>query len=35
MRRSRKRLTRIIIWIISIVVVIGMGLTLVTPLLMR
>jgi hypothetical protein len=35
MRHSKKRLTRIIIWIISIIVVIGMGLTLVTPLLMR
>jgi hypothetical protein len=35
MRRSRKRLTRIIIWIISVVVVIGLGLTLVAPLLTR
>jgi hypothetical protein len=35
MRRSRNRLTRIIIWIISIIVVIGLGLTLITPLLMR
>jgi hypothetical protein len=35
MRRSRKRLTRIIIWVISVVVVVGLGLTLIAPLLTR
>jgi hypothetical protein len=35
MRRSNKRLTRIIIAIISVIVIIGMGLTLVAPLLTR
>jgi hypothetical protein len=33
--RPRKRLTRIIIWIISVIVVIGMALTLIAPLLTR
>jgi cytochrome c-type biogenesis protein CcmE len=35
MRRSKNRLTRIIIIIVSIVVVVGLGLTLISPLLMR
>jgi hypothetical protein len=35
MRHSRKRLVRIIIWIISVIIVIGLGLTLVAPLLGR
>ena len=35
MRRSNKRLTRIIIAIISIIVVVGLGLTLIAPLLTR
>jgi hypothetical protein len=35
MRHSRKRLTRIIILIISVIVVIGLGLTLVAPFLGR
>jgi hypothetical protein len=35
MRRSKKRLTRIIIAIISVIVVVGMGLTLIAPLLTR
>jgi hypothetical protein len=35
MRRSKNRLTRIIIWIISIVLVVGMGLTLIRPFLLH
>lgn len=35
MRRSNKRLTRIIIAIISVIVVVGLGLTLIAPLLTR